>query len=429
MNMLARCAAYALVLVCAAMSACQSKSGSGAAASAQGPLVAGSTPSVAVAPARFVAFEPGDATRGKGLVAEFQCARCHAGTGLAAPKLDQDCVGCHERIASDKFQATPAKLAQWKPHVLPYRDVPSLTDLGARLRPAWVKDYLLHPHDLRPGLAQTMPRLKLSDEQARDITTYLTGQTTPIKDEPATAPVVRASHVAHGKQLLSERGCVGCHHVTGAGLTAPPKNDPPVRTLGLAPDLRFARDRLEPSVIERWLADPAKVKHDAAMPSLGLAADDVRDLAAFLSFGELAALPAPAPAERLPVLARRVGFDEVNAQVFAVTCRHCHTNPDIADGDGGPGNTGGFGFKARKIDFSSYQGIQSGALDAQGQRVSLFAPTKSGLPLLVAALVARMQETSGHESDEARGMPLGLPPLNAQQIQLVESWVAQGRPL
>jgi len=427
--MLARSATYALVLVCAAMWGCHSKSGGGSAASAQAPLVEVAAPPVATAPARSVAFEPGDVTRGKALVAEFQCARCHAGTGLAAPKLDQDCVGCHERIATDKFQATPAKLARWKPHVLPYRDVPSLADLGARLRPAWVRDYLLHPHDLRPGLAQTMPRLKLSDEQARDITTYLTGQTTPIKDGPGAAPGVQASHVSHGKQLLSERGCVGCHQVTGAGLAAPPKNEPPLRTLGLAPDLRFARERLEPGVIERWLADPAKVKHDAAMPSLGLSADDVRDLAAFLSFGDLAPAPTPAPVERLPVLARRVGFDEVNEQVFAVTCRHCHTNPDLADGDGGPGNTGGFGFKARKIDFSSYQGIQSGTLDGQGQRVSLFAPTKSGLPLLVAALVARMQETSGHESEEARGMPLGLPPLSARQIQLVESWVAQGRPL
>jgi hypothetical protein len=27
-----------------------------------------------------------------------------------------------------------------------------------------------------------------------------------------------------------------------------------------------------------------------------------------------------------------------------------------------------------------------------------------------------------------RGMPLGLPPLEPEQIQLVESWIAQGRP-
>ncbi len=374
-------------------------------------------------------FEPGIAEHGKALVAEFECNRCHAGTGLAAPKLDQDCVGCHEQIATDKFQAAAGKLAQWKPHILPYRDVPSLTDLGARLRPAWVRDYLLHPRDLRPNLAQTMPRLKLSTEQARDVATYLTSTgsaaTAPSLVEVSAEP----AQIAHGKELLTARGCVGCHQVSGAGLPSPPKNDPVVRTLGLAPDLRFARERAEPAAIARWLLDPTKVKRDAAMPNLGLSVADAHDLAAFLSFGQLDVVPLPPRFERLPVLTRRVGFDEVNAQVFAVTCRHCHTNPDSAGGDGGPGGTGGFGFKPRKIDFSSYQSIQSGGVDAHGERVSLFAPTNEGLPRLVAALVARAREGAGVESDELRGMPLGLPALSAEKIQLVESWVAQGRPL
>jgi cytochrome c2/cytochrome c5 len=372
-------------------------------------------------------FVAGSAEHGKALVAEFECNRCHAGTGLSAPKLERDCVGCHEQIATDKFKTTSNKVVKWKPHVMPYRDVPSLTDVGARLKPAWVREYLLHPHALRPNLAQTMPRLKLSPDQATDIATYLTSTTAPAAELVSVTP--EPTQMAHGKELLSERGCVGCHQVSGAGLAAPPKNDPVVRTLGLAPDLRYARERQEPATLVRWLLDPAKVKHDAAMPNLNLRLEDARDLAAFLSFGELEPLARKPAFERLPVLARRIGFDEVNEQVFSVTCRHCHTNPDSADGDGGPGSTGGFGFKPRKIDFSSYQGIQSGAVDAQGQRVSLFAPTSEGVPRLVAALVARAREDAGHESDEVRGMPLGLPPLSAEQIQLVESWVAQGRPL
>jgi cytochrome c2 len=372
-------------------------------------------------------FEVGSAAAGKALVAQFECNRCHEGTGLAAPKLDQDCVRCHEQIATDKFQATPAKLAKWKPHIMAYRDVPSLSALG-RLRPAWVMAYLLSPRDLRPHLAQTMPRLDLSRDQARDIATYLTQG--PGAVAASTIKVTPdAAHVAHGKQLMNERACTACHQMTGSGLAGPAKLEPAPRTQGLAPDLRFARERAEPDALAQWLLDPTRVKHDSAMPSLSLAADDARDLAAFLSFG---ALEKPAPASlspRLPVLNRRIGFDEVNERVFAVTCRHCHTNPDSAGGDGGPGNTGGFGFKPRKIDFSSYQGIQSGALTQAGERVSLFAPTKEGLPRLVAALVARQREDAGQVSDDVRGMPLGLPPLTAEQIQLVESWVEQGRPL
>jgi cytochrome c2 len=373
-------------------------------------------------------FETGSSEAGKGLVAQFECNRCHEGTGLAAPKLDQDCVRCHEQIATDKFQATPAKLAKWKPHIMAYRDVPSLTALG-RLRPAWVMAYLLNPRDLRPSLAQTMPRLDLSREQARDIATYLTQGAAGAVAAPSAEVTPDAARVAHGKQLMGERACTACHQMTGSGLPGPAKLDPAPRTQGLAPDLRFARERAEPAALAQWLLDPTRVKHDSAMPSLSLAADDARDLAAFLSFGALEKPPAPVLSPRLPVLSRRIGFDEVNERVFAVTCRHCHTNPDSAGGDGGPGNTGGFGFKPRKIDFSSYQGIQSGGVTREGERVSLFAPTKEGLPRLVAALIARQREDVGQVSDDVRGMPLGLPPLTAEQIQLVESWVEQGRPL
>jgi mono/diheme cytochrome c family protein len=392
---------------------------------------AAAAPSEASAFPDLPAFVPGNAEHGKALVAQFECNRCHAGTGLAAPKLERDCVGCHEQIATGKFPVAASKLEKWQPHVEPYRDVPSLSDIGGRLRPAFIVDYLLHPRDLRPGLAQTMPRLDIAPDQARDIATYLAAQNGAGGAVAALAVSADAGQVAHGKQLLTERGCVGCHQVSGAGVGAPPhvEGAPSPRTTQLAPDLRFARERSEPAALERWLLDPQQVKRDAVMPKLGLSPEDARDLAAFLSFGPLEAPEPKSPPARLPVLSRRVGFDEVNTQVFAVTCRHCHTNPDLADGDGGPGNSGGFGFKARKIDFSSYQGIMSGALDAQGQRVSLFSPTESGLPRLVAALVARQGEAAGQPSHDVRGMPLGLPALSPEQVQLVESWVAQGRPL
>lgn len=374
-------------------------------------------------------FVPGDAVRGKQLVAEFECHRCHEGTGLAAPPLAKNCVACHQQIADGEFKAAKAKLAEWRPRVQPYRDVPSLSSMGGRLRPDWVLDYLLHPHDLRPNLAQTMPRLNLTVEQARDIVTYLTAAPGAGAAPLTSSVTADAGQIAHGKQLMVERGCLSCHQMSGAGLNGPVSAGPAPRVLALAPDLRAVRHRSEPSVIARWLLDPSKVKHDAAMSSLSLGQQDARDLAAFVSFGELAPLPAPPAFARLPVLSRKVGFDEVDASVFAVTCRHCHTNPDLAGGDGGPGNTGGFGFKPRHIDFSTYQGIQSGGVDASGRRVSLFAKTNEGLPLLVAALVARALEERGRANEQVRGMPLGLPPLTPEQIQLVESWVDQGRPL
>jgi hypothetical protein len=34
----------------------------------------------------------------------------------------------------------------------------------------------------------------------------------------------------------------------------------------------------------------------------------------------------------------------------------------------------------------------------------------------------------GAEPGRVRGMPLGLPPLSSEDIQLVETWIAQGHP-
>jgi hypothetical protein len=173
------------------------------------------------------------------------------------------------------------------------------------------------------------------------------------------------------------------------------------------------------------------VKPDTAMTEFNLPPDEARDIAAYILTAPLAPLaplaPATAPA-RLPVLERKVTYDEVSAKVFRRTCWHCHGEPDYAAGDGGPGNTGGFGFKARGINFVDYNSVQSGRLDDKDERHSLFEKAKDGTPRLLRALLARRDEEGGHPDEEIRGMPLGYPSLSPEDIQLVESWIAQGRP-
>jgi hypothetical protein len=117
----------------------------------------------------------------------------------------------------------------------------------------------------------------------------------------------------------------------------------------------------------------------------------------------------------------------VSKKVLHKICWHCHSQPDFARGDGGPGNTGGFGFTARKLDLSSYESIASGYLSRGGERQSAFSKGTSGEPRLLEVLLARQREERGIIGD-VRGMPLGLPPLSAEDIQLVETWIAQGHP-
>jgi hypothetical protein len=67
-------------------------------------------------------------------------------------------------------------------------------------------------------------------------------------------------------------------------------------------------------------------------------------------------------------------------------------------------------------------------LDDRGERRSVFETLDDGTPRLVAALLARAAEEAGQPDPRVRGMPLGLPALPPEDIQLVETWIAQGRP-
>ncbi|HYP98783.1 MAG TPA: cytochrome c [Polyangiaceae bacterium] len=383
-------------------------------------------PTTAPTPSDLVTVSHGDAARGRELVEHFECNRCHEGTGLGSAPLSKNCFSCHEQIITGKFPVSAAALARFRPHVQSAREAPSLTALGARLEPSWVVEYLLAPHDLRPKLTPTMPRLPLDRAQAQDIAAYLSASTVP---KPALA--VAAGNSRRGRALMEQKGCASCHAFSGVPpftASAPPAGSEAERAAALAPDLRFTRDRFRADQLLGFLLDPKAIKPDTRMPSFGLSRDEAADLAAYVREAPLTFDPG-APFVRLPILSRRVSFEEANRQVFSRTCHHCHTDAQSAGGDGGPGNTGGFGFTPRGISFSSHASILAGYVDEQGQRRSLFEPLADGTPRLVAALLARHDEARSVARDNVRGMPLALPPLSAEDIQVVESWVAQGKPL
>jgi len=368
----------------------------------------------------------GDAERGRSLVEKFECSRCHGGTGLAASPFEKHCITCHQDIWNDKFKAKPDKIEKWKKTVQLYLNAPNLEAAGARYEPAFIQAFLLRPHKLRPNMISSMPRLRISDQEAADVAAFLTKGEKPA----AEAPV---GDEAAGRQVLESKACGTCHVFTGVpDLPVKPTLTKPWQkgndAIELAPDLRFVRDRMSFGMLTRWLLDPTKVRADTLMPKMGLSEKESKDAAAYLLKAKLAPAPKKPIPTRLPVLERKVTFEEVEKEVLLKTCRHCHTNPDIARGDGGPGMTGGFGFVPRKLDFSTYESTNGGLLDLKGERMSVFTKTKDGTPLLVASLLARQKEEAGELDPELRGMPLGLPALSAEQVQVVESWVAQGRP-
>jgi mono/diheme cytochrome c family protein len=362
------------------------------------------------------------------LVLEYQCNRCHDNSGHEPMAREMHCVHCHQDILADKFPASREALARWKKTVEPYQVAPSLEATAERLRGDWLFAFLQKPHDLRPELQASMPRLKIGPAEAKDLVQYLT------RGETALLPkALLAADQKQGRQLLETRGCGSCHSFTGVAPLGPrPKleagGSAANRAIMLAPDLAFVRQRFRPDKLVEWLVDPSRVKPTTLMPATGLSPAEAQSVAAYLLFtpkGESKLGPAPA---RLPILERPVSYAEVDAKVFHVTCRHCHSNADIQLGEGGPGNTGGFGFPAKGLNLSSHAAINSGYKGSDGERHSVFAPIADGTPRLVAAVLARQAEERGQVNPEVRGMPLGLPSLSSEQVQVLETWIAQGRP-
>lgn len=363
------------------------------------------------------------------LMLQFQCNRCHDGPYLRPAEREKHCVTCHQEILAGTFRIDGKTLERWQANIKSLPDVPSLHAADRRLRQDFIAKYLQQPHDLRPGLIALMPRLSINEKQAQRMAAWLVPDEAPPVRFPQDAETLR-----RGRQLLETQGCGTCHRFSGVDplpaspLPVPLKADTVVRGIRLAPDLRHSRDRLQTAWLVRWLRDPQSIKPDSPMPKVPLSEEQATAIAAYVMNAPLSAVPAPIVPERLPLLSRRVSFREVNEQVFRRTCWHCHSTPEFAMGDGGPGNTGGFGFAGRGLNLATYSDVLAGSLDEKGERRSIFVPQADGASILVGALRARQKELAGQIVPGVRGMPLGLPALTPEQIQLVESWIAQGRP-
>jgi cytochrome c2 len=366
---------------------------------------------------------------GRVLVERYECNRCHEGTGLEAPAPSKRCTGCHEEIAAGRFEAPPAAMAKWKPRVAPLRRAPSLSRVGALIEPKWVSSYLTAPFDLRPALHPQMPRLDLDARRADAIARWLAsrGETQgalPPDDRPSS-PAAQGD-ADRGRRAFASRKCDGCHAFSGAGFAKPTESIEDAAH-ALAPDLAFSRARLRRDRVAAWIRDPRSIAADASMPKQEVTEAEAADLVAFVFEAPLDERVERPAASRLPLLDRAVRYDEVAERVLHRICWHCHAQPDFARGDGGPGHTGGFGFTGRGLDLSTYEAVSAGYRDARGEPTSLFAPAENGEPMLLGVLHARQEEERGR-AGAVRGMPLGLPPLSDEDVQLVASWIAQGHP-
>ncbi|WP_338868496.1 c-type cytochrome [Myxococcus stipitatus] len=359
-------------------------------------------------------------------VEHFQCNRCHVVPGIepASAALGENCVTCHQAITAGRLDLwyKEAEVLKWKKNLTHLMRTPDLGSVGQRIKRSWLVSWLQAPHSVRPLYGATMPRMKLGPRDAELIADFL-----HVTEEETAED--SSGDAAAGRLLYEKYGCSTCHFRADAPAEAPAYGSEAFRAASArrrAPDLKHVRARMSLAQLRQWLRDPRGVLPDTQMPVFAFTPKEVEDLVAFLR----EPLPETEPGPRAPYkprrLEREVHYPEVAKKLTRHLCYHCHSDSRRA-GDQGPGNSGGFGYTGASLDLATHEGILRG-VKREGQFRGLPDRLEDGTPRLIATLLARRAELEGHAHPDVLGMPLGLPPIPDEDIDLISTWIEQGAP-
>ncbi len=196
-----------------------------------------------------------------------------------------NCVACH--TASDE---TVDRLMP--------RTAPLLGDVGRRLKPSWIRKWIIAPHEMKPGT--TMPNLftnlepQMLDRVAEPITHFLVSLGGPAAAEEEIAQ----RDVEYGKLLYHQLGCVSCHAAfeghdvfepayvaeardTYEVLDNDKATEVPVFEGDVVP-LAFLARKTTVSRLTEFLIDPLATHPAGRMPSLNLSDTEARAIASYL---------------------------------------------------------------------------------------------------------------------------------------------------
>ncbi|RMF68640.1 MAG: hypothetical protein D6743_03095 [Calditrichaeota bacterium] len=116
------------------------------------------------------------------------------------------CKGCHVVTEEDReVRVTDVS----------YDFAPELTKIGSKVNRDWLYAWIMNPKQYHPGT--TMPRLRLTKQEALDITAYL--MTRKEKNPPQSdldgVDLSSPELIAEGKRIIRNFGCHGCHDIKG----------------------------------------------------------------------------------------------------------------------------------------------------------------------------------------------------------------------
>ena len=205
---------------------------------------------------------------------------------------------------------------------------PELTKVGSKVNPDWLVAWLRDP---RAYLAHTsMPRYGWTDQDLYLVSHYVTSSLTDsdlLSDVP-TLGEPRPDEVQRGRQIFTDKGCVGCHAIQGIN----PAKDfgPDLSALGSksVSQLEFGQSRIPRnliSYIRAKISDPVSVNPAARMPQYSLPPQDL--VAVTTALLSMKGTPSSPGLEKLVVPAPHTEFrpaGEFGELFQRFQCAQCH---------------------------------------------------------------------------------------------------------
>jgi cytochrome c2 len=115
------------------------------------------------------------------------------------------CLGCHTVTTEEFPDGVGAEFAS------------NLSRMGEKANYAYLASWIQNPRHHNPK--GVMPSLRLSDEEARDIASFLVGKQSESaqypEEEAALAVLNDAARFPEGQRLVKHLGCAGCHEIQG----------------------------------------------------------------------------------------------------------------------------------------------------------------------------------------------------------------------
>jgi mono/diheme cytochrome c family protein len=202
---------------------------------------------------------------------ESSCGQCHRAPLPGTPQLDSGrdllasygCVRCHTIKLPDggTIKATD--------------DPPPLSHIGDKTTREWIYAWLKDPQAY--AASARMPNFKLSDEDARDISSFLIANSTALAGD--TAPLAAANAKAQadpsaGATLYGESFCATCHAVQNAAGN--------VVGGDVGPELTRIGSKTRPEWLQAWLKNPRIYDPATGMPHYRFTDQQVTVLEGFL---------------------------------------------------------------------------------------------------------------------------------------------------